>query len=460
MPTPTVRLKPLPAVGMLALVLSLTACFTGCAPLSPEQALDVATDANRTVSERVDAVDLLGAEQIGLFRRLVWSEHEPDRVRIKAWDRWVEVDAEVWPDVERRLAVVRSMALLEAVCRSLPEAERERMTPVLLRSLARRSWGGLGVTDDERPEWIGLGWETEEQRRVGLRAWVLRKGGPRRASESAWVVLCRWDGVENQRGWLLSLDVSHHLGVWFVDPLVWCARHTSRLPQSFEELDWLTSVWPGVRQRRGSKVYPRDLAVRHLPIYNGVLESIPSASLGWRNTTATRIDGDPTAGLDQPYGSVSITHADKHLLMVVASVVSPAATRAVLFGQADRDVMDSSTEHGGLLEVAVDDGVSGAVPFAPLVVGDDHRYVPPPELFDRLLTPRGIAYYHFHAQSFDQRAFAGPGMGDLRVAARLGVTSVVFTFLDRDTLNVDVILPGVTAETMPTVVDLGSIKRP
>ncbi|MEM6391844.1 MAG: hypothetical protein AAF797_03640 [Planctomycetota bacterium] len=413
------------------------------------------------MSERVAAVERLGVEQVWELRRLVWSEREPDRLRIAAWDRLLAVDAEVWPVAERRLAVVRSVAVMDAVCGSLPEAERARMTPVLLRSLARRSRGGLAVADDERPEWIGLGWDTTEQRRAGLRGWVTREGGSGgKASESAWVVLCRWDGVERQRAWLESLPLGAHAEVRLIAKLVWSAAHLSRLPQSREELRWLASVWPRVLVETSSLVQHEDLAVRHLPMFAGAWAERPFPTAGLVPVHVMRAGEEQIAGLDQAYGRQLVTPSDDRLLRLIAGVLSAPATRAVLFEQADRDVLDLSSEYGGLLEMPDEDGGSAAVPIAPLVRRDDQRYIPSPRLFDRLLTARGIAYYHFHAQSYDRRAFAGPGLGDLRVAAQLGVTCVVLTFLDRDTLNVDVILPGVTAETMPTIVDLGSIQRP
>ncbi|MEM1212372.1 MAG: hypothetical protein AAGI68_08750 [Planctomycetota bacterium] len=446
------------AVGCLVLAVG-----SGCSPAAPEIAARVVQNPDRSVGERVHAITQLGDTDRRLLHGLAWSEREADRVRIAAWQRLLEIAPDAWAMAELRLPRVRSMPMIEAVCVSLPAAERERMTPVLLRSLARRSWGGLAVADDDRPEWIGLGWSTREQRRVALRAWVLREGGPEVASESAWIVLCRWDGLASQRVWLRVEGarkgrVADPLGL--PDQLIWASHFCDRLPQSFEELRWLDAVWQGSAARLRTPWVSSGFAVRHLPVFLADSDRLPGTMHGLLERYATRGGDDAAAGLDTPEPRSEEVPADEPMITVIVCLLNEPATQRVLFEQADADRDDASSEYGGVLVVPVRHDAAAAVPFDPLVRRDDHRYYPPPALFDRLLSSEGIAYYHFHAQSYDQAEFAGPGMGDLRVAARLGLTVVVFTFLDRDTLNVDVAFPGRTTNTMPKVVDLGSIKRP
>lgn len=445
------------------LLFTAAVLVAGCSTLTPQQTALVVADADRAVGERAAAVATLLPEQSPLLHRLVWDNGERDRVRIAAWSRLLEVDASAWSVAERRLLGVRSAPLIEAMCLSMPAAERQRMTPALLRSLTRRSIGGLAVVDDERPEWIGLGWDGRDERRRNLRAWVLREGGPPLASKSAWVVLCLWDGTASQRAWLRIIGAAHGrvsdpLGL--SDQLVWASWFCDRLPQSFEELRWLDSIWRDSASRLEKPWVSSGFAVRHLPVYLADADRLPTTMHGLTERYATRGGEDAAAGLDVPETRSDELPADGPMITVIVGLLNEPATRRVLFAQADADHKDALSEHGGAFVVPVEAGASAAVPFEPLVRRDDHRFYPPPGLFDRLLSADGIAYYHFHAQSHDHAAFAGPGMGDLRVAARLGVTVLVFTFLDRDTLNVDVVFPGRTTTTLPKVVDLGSIERP
>ena len=61
---------------------------------------------------------------------------------------------------------------------------------------------------------------------------------------------------------------------------------------------------------------------------------------------------------------------------------------------------------------------------------------------------------HFHAQRHRNGNHAGPGLGDLNYAQNTRTNNLVFTFVDKDTMNVDYYRHG------KVIVDLGTIKRP
>ena len=90
--------------------------------------------------------------------------------------------------------------------------------------------------------------------------------------------------------------------------------------------------------------------------------------------------------------------------------------------------------------------------FAPQRKEGDRKFFTPPTLVAAMYT--GLAHYHFHAQSHDHAAYAGPGRGDLAFTEALRANTLVLTFVDRDTLNLDLALPG------GVVLDLGSVVRP
>lgn len=124
---------------------------------------------------------------------------------------------------------------------------------------------------------------------------------------------------------------------------------------------------------------------------------------------------------------------------------------AALFAEADRDIDDTRSEHGGLL-LWNDKNEVVFEAVAPAVRRHNEVYLPPESLFVKLRD--GLAHVHFHAQKYDNGEYAGPGKGDLEFVENNRVNAVVFTFVDRDTLNADAYFPG------KIVVDLGCIKRP
>jgi hypothetical protein len=120
------------------------------------------------------------------------------------------------------------------------------------------------------------------------------------------------------------------------------------------------------------------------------------------------------------------------------------------FTQADDDLLDPTTEHGGVL--LAKNHVIEAHAFDPSYRKQNYKFIPPQAMIDALYT--GLAHYHFHAQAEHNRDFAGPGLGDIRLAASLEMNAIVLTFIDDDTLNVDYYQPN------GAVVDIGVIRRP
>jgi len=142
--------------------------------------------------------------------------------------------------------------------------------------------------------------------------------------------------------------------------------------------------------------------------------------------------------------------ADLATIDLLARVIlENRSVQAELFAQADRDKLDTSSEHGGVL--LLDDGRYQARAFSPMQRQNDYKFFPSQEMIDTLY--RGVAHYHFHAQAHHNRDYAGPGMGDMRMARTLEAHCIVLTFINADTLNVDYYQPG------GQVIDLGTIKR-
>ena len=150
---------------------------------------------------------------------------------------------------------------------------------------------------------------------------------------------------------------------------------------------------------------------------------------------------------------------------------------ANLFKQAYADQKDKAREYGGVMRIistrgdgkgadhiahhgahARDKrdakrmgGVFGAVGYGSVVKGDDLRFSPSLGMMEDLYV--GLFHYHFHAQDFDRRKYAGPGQLDLALAQRLGAGFVVLAFVQKGVLNVDYYIEG------GVVVDLGCVRE-
>ena len=145
-----------------------------------------------------------------------------------------------------------------------------------------------------------------------------------------------------------------------------------------------------------------------------------------------------------------LSWADLATMRVLYRLVRESSVRQSLFDQGDRDVTNTASEYGGVLDII--DGKPVAKEHEPFYrVSHNRQYAPREEMIRHCYT--GLAHYHFHAQSHNNRAHAGPGLGDVETADNLDFNFLVFTFIDKDRLNVDYHQPG------GAVVDLGTLRR-
>ena len=141
--------------------------------------------------------------------------------------------------------------------------------------------------------------------------------------------------------------------------------------------------------------------------------------------------------------------ADLAAMHLALDAMAVPAVREALFDLAERDLIDRTTEYGGMLDLAAARWMLVEMP--PRSRGSDVRYEGPPELFEALAT--GVFHVHLHAQRFDNRKYAGPHLGDLQLADATGINGLVLAFVDSQTLNLD----WYRHDRM--VVDLGVVRR-
>ena len=164
------------------------------------------------------------------------------------------------------------------------------------------------------------------------------------------------------------------------------------------------------------------------PTYDGPMRDYPQRWIDWES---------------------QLPWADLATIRLLHRAMADRGMTADLFEQADADKEDISTEYGGVIDHS--QGRFVAKIYKPLLRDHDRKFVPRPEMIEHMYT--ALAHYHFHAQDHNNSNYAGPGLGDLRLADRLNMTGVVLTFIDRDRMNVDFYRNG------KIVIDLGTIHR-
>ena len=146
-----------------------------------------------------------------------------------------------------------------------------------------------------------------------------------------------------------------------------------------------------------------------------------------------------------------LTWGDLAAMALAREAVRDPKLQVHLFDQADRDMIDSTTEYGGVIKLD-SKGRFDLVEHPPRSRVSDEKFLAPQSLFDDGYT--ALFHFHNHAQNYSNRRHAGPHMGDLQYADETGAYCLVFTYVKPELMNIDFY------RTDSVVVDLGTIQRP
>lgn len=453
----------------------LVVALTGCGPTPVDDPVAVMLDRDKDPAQRLSAARQLGKvsdspdpkRTASAMHRVLWPDHQPTDLRLWSMDRLIEYDPDAfWAVAQRRIRDVDLWPVLGPLIDRSARRGDPGFTAALVRSYTRES---QIYPDDERPERAAI-----EALNPGLTVeqavWgVLINDDPAvttAARVDAWALTNRLAGPDRARALLLRMDSQHPL---ILD--LKAARWLNVLPVNREAVLWLMQVrsesggayWDGAQRLAGhlTDTQRQGLELRHLPVLyladvsdpqldKATLLSRVARRLSSSGTTRT----EPGIMMRLPSESLAdhaatLCFADLLVINLLMDALADRALVAELFIQADRDLADTTTEHGGVL--AVQAGRVVALPFLPPLRAHDQKFYSSDALVLRMYT--GLAHYHFHAQQYHNAAYAGPGTGDLDFADRMRPTAVVFTFFDRDTLGVDYY------QAQGVVVDLGTIRR-
>ncbi len=174
------------------------------------------------------------------------------------------------------------------------------------------------------------------------------------------------------------------------------------------------------------------------------------------NSTRLHIDPDRFEGFPGAYPQ-RLPEQRSRLVWgdLAAMVLAVRATEVTevtehLFDYADRDLEDETCEYGGIIRLD-DQGRFEVVEFPPRFRRHDTEFIASQQMLDAGYT--AVFHFHFHAQKYRNGRYACPGIGDLNYADNLRPNCLVFTFVDRDTFNVDYYRYD------RVIVDLGEVTR-
>jgi len=438
-----------------------------------------------TQRQLVTAMDILDAdptrpEYVQSLRRMLHVDGYTIPSRMLALDRLERID----PDALKRTLEVQ-----------LPRLNALEWRRRLCEVIAERGWTDYGPTlvrawADPRPGWVDR--DEDRPERIALE----KLYGRDRIDEYLFQTLLESDAVSSQnlrtRCWEMLIrlgardklarmlaDASVNPDDAFILDLRAASVELGVFPVNREEILWLRKLREPSRveffndARAAVAKLPeatrRNLEIRDLPIVvaasrhrpeilaqrqeqlHAALEaSLKSPQAGKEHTIDFEgWSGDFKQRLQQ--WRPELTWGDVAAMTLALEAIRVPELAGHLFDYGDRDVRDLSTEYGGVLRLD-GSGRFELVEVPPKIRGNDERFNAPQELLDAGYT--SLFHFHFHATRYDNARYAAPAQGDMLYADGTRANALVFTFIDRDTLNVDFYRHSQVS------VDLGEIRRP
>ncbi len=448
----------------------------GCAGTPKGDPISAMTSRQRGAAAQIRAAELAAQthpddpRRLAALWTLVTDRGYLAQVRNVAIDQLAAYDESAFrARVARQITLIENPQTLEHLFEIAVQRRWTDFTPVLVHRWARPTWG---VADDDRLEKRFLQ-QLNPDRDVQRVVFDVFTGPDDAVTNNqrvgAWELLNRLTDSETI---IAYLDAAPQNSALVVD-LRAASRELHALPRNREGILWLQYLrsperrewWDraAARVARLNDAQKRGLQLRHLPVLlaldDATLASDSHALLSQLHALLRdqqqHLKGPTYDGPMQDWpqtlkqAQAQLVWADLLTMRLLFDAVRDPSVAAALFREAAKDVQDTSTEYGGVLEIK--DARPVAHFYRPLTRVNDFRYVPRPEMIEHMYT--AVAHFHFHAQHVDNSMHAGPGLGDVRLADRLNPNGLVFTSIDKDRLNVDYYQPG------GTVVDLGTLRR-
>lgn len=469
--------------GFLAAA-TIAVTLAGCAATPAGDPLQSLDRTDLAPARQIAAMQVLDADPtfpayLKALRRIIVQPAYSLEMRNEAWDRLVKNDlAGLKSALELNLPRMLIYEWRREVCKRIGAAGWKDLTPTLVRAWAV-VMPAYGANLFERPEYFALVELWGKDRVSQVLYEMLLKSDPIREANlrsRCWELLL----ATGERARILALlaDVNSASTDSFVLDMRRSATDLGIIPRNREEILWMRALrmpdkrafWDAARAaveklppEAREKLEPRDLAIvvaaaafepDLLTSSRDQLFERVSAALSNEKTRryGASFEGYGTQLPETPRAhSAELTWGDCAAILVAREALEQPAIRTHLFDIADRDQTDRLTEYGGLLRLD-SQGRYELVECAPQSRGSDVRFEASQKMFDAGYD--ALFHFHNHAQTFDNQRYAGPHFGDFGYADATGVNGLVFTFIDRSTMNADYYRRG------QVVIDLGTVKRP
>jgi len=433
----------------------------------------------------------LAPETRETLKRVVWQRSTNDMLRVEAIGLLLRDDE---PDTRAMLALMlpteTSWPVIEHIATLSAQRGWTDMTPALVRSWSRSV---LSPADEDRPErdaLLALHPDTPlEEVVIGVFADDSLDGlFAEETRQDAWTLLRRLDPDGRRSVALLRTmpddEQDAGEGDALIDDIRRAAVDLAAIPETSRQLDWVRDMrapehaafWRDASNalQRLEGEQREGLELRHAAVARWAAthrsEWFDMSRDAMLSRVETILDGRPrherTGGSGDAVGRLErlrtwrdrLVWADAASILLADMAARDPHVAHELFRQAEADLEDTSTEHGGVLDAVETDASADpafdAIGFAPRPSQrmGDRRFIASVDMLKRGAT--ALFHYHFHANDRSNGEYAGPSEGDLVYAREFGRACLVFTFIDKNTLGVDYYQPGGER------VDLGEIQRP
>lgn len=472
-----------PWITVCLLVLSAVA-MTSCAATPAGDPLQSLARTEVVPSRQIAAMAILdndptNPEYLKALRKIVVQPNFVRELRDEAWNRLVRYDiAGLKNALELNLPKMQMYEWRTEVCKRIGDLGWKDMTPTLVRA-----WAVvlpiLGSNLMQRPEYFALvklwGKDGVPQKLFDL----MLKSDPIKESNlrsRCWELLL----ATGERARILALlsDESIASTDSFILDMRRSASDIGVLPRNREEILWIRALrvpqkrafWDAVRAAAAQlrpevrdSLEPRDLSVlvaaakyrpELLSASRDELFDEITVRLTKQRTSrhSVSFEGYGEQRPETPHGHAKeMDWGDCAAVVIALAAINQPEVCAHIFDIADRDQADRLTEYGGLMRLDEQSRFE-LIEYPPQNRGSDVRFNASNEMFEQGYD--ALFHFHNHAQAYDNRRYAGPHLGDFAYADATGVNGLVFTFIDRNTINADYYRRG------NVVIDLGTIRRP
>ncbi len=404
---------------------------------------------------------------------MMWRPGYTLQSREEAFQRLLDHDeAGLKRTIRNELPRMSARAWQERLCELIVEYDWIELSPGLVSSWARR----IGFVDDlDRVEYkalvqlygegnvvdavFALLVESSNNRFLRVRCWELLE---RLGQRDRLVMLLQEGPIEPDDLMLLDLRAAAvELGI---------------VPRTREEILWVRKLREPQRAAfwsRASAVVTqlpesrrRELELRDLPIVvaasvhdpwllNAEREALYERVASYLSAATLHVEARRFEGFPGTYGQRlyehrgNLTWGDLAAMLLAIEATQVPQVVAHIFDYAERDREDKTCEYGGVIELD-DQGRFEVLEFPPKFRRHDNEFIASQKMLDAAYT--AVFHFHNHAQRYSNGRHTAPGLGDVRYADAMRANCLVFTFVDKRTLNVDYYRYG------NVIVDLGEIR--